>query len=58
MPKNKYYYRVISGIESSLNNQLERHLSEGWEIAGQASAHYHGTPTNAAYIYLPIRKKI
>ena len=55
---NNYHYRVISGIESSLNRQLQEHLSDGWEIAGQASTHYHGTPTNSIYIYLPIRIRI
>ena len=56
--KDKYVYDVIEGIAPYINTRLSDAIDEGWEIAGQASVHYHGTPTNNAFLYIPIRKKI
>jgi len=50
-------FMVFSAHEDYISERLNHLFSEGWKKAGEASVHYHGTPTNAAFIYIPLERK-
>ena len=52
----KYEFMVFSSHEGYINEKIERLQDNGWELAGQASTQYHGTPTDAVFIYIPLKR--
>jgi hypothetical protein len=52
----KWEYMVLESHAGYVNEHLERLYSERWEVAGNADVKYHDSPTNSAFIYIPLRR--
>jgi hypothetical protein len=58
MKANKKYYHfftVSHCYESELTYLVNMNIDRGAEIFGNSTIHYHGSPTNKAYTYVPMR---
>lgn len=49
---------VFSSHEGYINDKLNKMHDAGWQVAGEATVHYHGQPTSAPFIYIPLKREI
>ena len=54
--KIKYEYKIFEAHQNHINHRLSEWYKNGWIEAGSAYVYYHAAPTNAAFIYIPMRK--
>lgn len=54
----KYEFTIMSSCERYADVHIEELQNDGWELAGNVELKYHGSPTNAIYIYIPFKRKI
>ncbi len=56
--KKRYEWAIMSAHENNIESNMNRWVSNGWEVYGNPCVHYHGSPTNASFIYFPMRRKL
>jgi hypothetical protein len=56
--KLKFEYVIFTSHENHINENLKVYLDQGWEINGESYVKYHDRPTNATYIYIPLKRKL
>lgn len=54
--KKHWEFMVFESHKGYINTKLNSLISEGWEIAGSSTVKYHDAPTNAAFIYIPLKR--
>jgi len=54
----QYEFKIVSAHEDYINVHVDKAQKEGWQVAGDASVKYHGSPDNAAYIYIPFKRRL
>ncbi len=53
----KYEFMTIQ-TANSYEDKLKKLQDEGWELAGSVAVHYHGSPTNREFMYIPFKRRI